>query len=63
MKTTIKWTLEDYHRMIEVGILSDRRVELLEGEILHMPPEGPLHRFVNVTTAKYLRQLSWLAMD
>lgn len=24
-----KWTLEDYHRMIEAGILTNRRVELL----------------------------------
>ena len=57
MKTPVKWTVEDYHHMIEAGILADRRVELLEGEILEMAPEGALHRFINVTSAKYLREL------
>ncbi len=32
--TTAKWTLDDYHRMIEVGILEGRHVELLNGEII-----------------------------
>ena len=39
--TTAKWTLFDYHRMIEVGLLESRHVELLNGEIIEMPPEGP----------------------
>ncbi len=56
MKTLAKWSVEDYHRMIEAGILSDRRVELVEGEIIEMSPEGPLHVFVNDKTAEYLRQ-------
>jgi len=40
--TTIaaKWTLQDYHRMIEAGILNDRHVELIKGEIVEMAPEG-----------------------
>ena len=53
----VKWTVEDYHQMVAAGILKNRRVELLSGEILEMAPEGPLHRFVNVTAAKYLRQI------
>jgi hypothetical protein len=32
--TTAKWTLDDYHQMIEVGLLSGRQVELLNGEII-----------------------------
>ncbi|MBE9167880.1 Uma2 family endonuclease [Pleurocapsales cyanobacterium LEGE 06147] len=56
MRTLAKWSVEDYHRMIEAGILSDRRVELIEGEIIEMSPEGPLHVFVNDKTAEYLRQ-------
>ncbi len=35
--TTAKWTLDDYHRMIEVGLLDNRHVELLNGEIIHEP--------------------------
>jgi hypothetical protein len=31
-----KWTIDEYHRMINVGILSDRKVELLQGEIVEM---------------------------
>ncbi|MEY3300521.1 MAG: hypothetical protein RLZZ597_3781 [Cyanobacteriota bacterium] len=36
----IKWSLDDYHRMIDGGILTDRRVELLWGEIVAMAPKG-----------------------
>lgn len=35
---------EDYHRMTEAGILDeDDRVELLEGVIVEMSPQGPKH--------------------
>ena len=57
MYTLTKWSLSDYHKMIEAGILSDRRVELICGDIIEMSPEGPLHRFINHTTVKYLRTL------
>ena len=41
---TRRFTVEEYHRMQEAGILNeDDRVELLEGEILEMPPIGPAH--------------------
>jgi Uma2 family endonuclease len=52
-----KWTLTDYHQMIAAGILSDRRVELLNGEIIEMPPEGEPHAYYSRTSAKYLEQL------
>lgn len=38
-----KFTVDDYHRMIEAGILVDRHVELIHGLIVEMTPEGPLH--------------------
>ena len=43
MKTLAKWTVDDYHRMIAAGILNNRRVELLAGEIVEMTPETPIH--------------------
>jgi len=37
-------TVEDYYRMGEAGILRpDERVELIDGEIIDMPPPGSLH--------------------
>ena len=44
--TTAKWTLDDYHRMIEVGLLYGRQVELLNGEVVEMPPSMTTTRSV-----------------
>ena len=41
---TRKFTVEEYYRMADVGILHpEERVELLQGAIISMPPIGPLH--------------------
>jgi Uma2 family endonuclease len=52
-----KWTIEEYHRMIEVGILSCRRVELLKGEIVEMSPEGEPHAYSSDEAGEYLAEL------
>lgn len=40
-----RFSVKEYHRMIEVGILTKRdRVELLEGEIVEMSPIGDPHQ-------------------
>jgi len=37
-----KLTIEEYHKLAEVGILNeDSRVELIEGELIQMVPIGP----------------------
>jgi Uma2 family endonuclease len=38
------FTVHDYHRMVDAGILSeDDRVELIRGEVIAMSPIGPRH--------------------
>lgn len=39
-----RWTVAEYHRMAEVGLLNeDSRVELIDGEIIEMAPIGSPH--------------------
>lgn len=39
-----RWTVAEYHRMGEVGLLNeDSRVELIDGEIIEMAPIGSSH--------------------
>ena len=46
-----KFTVAEYYRMAEAGILKpEERVELIEGEIIVMPPIGPGHAW-SVTIA------------
>jgi Uma2 family endonuclease len=54
---TAKWSLQDYHQMIATGLLDNRKVELLTGEIIEMSPEGVSHSSYCRETAKYLRRL------
>jgi Uma2 family endonuclease len=49
-----KWTVEDYHRMIASGILDDRQVEMLRGEIVEMMPEGEPHAYFSSEAGEYL---------
>jgi Uma2 family endonuclease len=55
--TTVKWTIDEYHRMIAAGILDDRRVELLKGEIVEMPSEGEPHAYCSSSAVEYLMRL------
>lgn len=55
MKTLMKWSLEEYHNLIDNGVLANKNVELLEGELVEMPPESPLHSYVTISGTDYLR--------
>lgn len=57
MKTLTKWTVEEYHDLIEKGILDHKRVELLQGELIEMTPESPLHSYVMQSSNNYLKHL------
>jgi Uma2 family endonuclease len=51
---TAKWTVKDYHCMIAAGILAERQVELLNGEIVEMAPEGESHAYSSDEAGEYL---------
>ncbi|WP_392483097.1 Uma2 family endonuclease [Nostoc sp. C110] len=57
MKTLAKWSVDDYHRMVEAGILHGRHLELLAGEIVEISPETPIHYTTAKRGAKYLEEL------
>jgi Putative restriction endonuclease len=43
--STYRFTVDEYHRLGEVGILGeDDRVELLDGDLINMAPIGGEHR-------------------
>ncbi len=52
-----KWSLDDYHRMIAAGILANRRVELLQGDIVEMANEGEPHAYSRNEADEYLTEL------
>ena len=57
--TTIlaKWTVERYHQAVEAGVMDDWKVELLNGVIVQISPEGPLHYGKIDAVDRYLRKL------
>ncbi len=57
MATLTKWSLQDYHKMIEAGILEGRPVQLINGEIVEMSPEGPIHSNNIIKAARYLESI------
>jgi len=53
-------TVEEYYRMGELGLLApDARTELIEGEIIDMPPIGSRHAWVVIR----LHELLFRALD
>ena len=57
MKTPYKWSVDDYHQMIEWGLLVGKPVELLEGAIVEMGPEGIPYSYTCQSVSDYLREL------
>jgi Uma2 family endonuclease len=52
------WTLDDYHQLIDSGLLAGRRVQLLEGQLIEMPPMNSPH----IGAMKYLYRVFVLAL-
>jgi Uma2 family endonuclease len=55
--TIAKWTIEQYHELVNAGMLIDRKVELLSGDIIEMSPEGMPHAVYCGDAVDYLKQL------
>ena len=55
--STYKWSMEEWHRLIELGIFDNKSVELLNGDIVEMSPEGIPHSYTNLSVADYLRNI------
>jgi len=64
LQTQHRFSVEDYYRMAESGVLRpDARVELLDGQIIDMSPMGPAHGAVVKRLNEYFSQLAqgrWL---
>ena len=41
--TPYRFTRDEYYRMGDAGLFVDKRVELLDGEIITVPPQNPSH--------------------
>jgi len=52
-----KVTLAQYHRMVDAGIWDDRQVELLNGVVVEMSPEGVPHASKRTKAQNYLIKL------
>ena len=52
-----KWSLDRYHQAIETGAFTDWNVELLDGELFEMSPEGPLHSGKIGSAGRYLQTI------
>lgn len=52
----IRWTVKDYFRISEAGVLDDRRVELLNGEIIEVLAQANPHRLAISKGARLLFQ-------
>lgn len=53
----VKWSVEEYMRFVETGVLDDKAVELLAGDFVEMAPEGALHSECIDSSAEALRKV------
>lgn len=53
-----RFSVDEYYRMAEVGILKpDEKLELIDGAILKMSPSGPTHASVTSSLEELLKEL------
>jgi len=54
---TFRWTREEFYRLADAGCFQNRRVELIEGEIIEMPVQKHPHVVSLTRTSKILDAL------
>jgi Uma2 family endonuclease len=54
--TPYRWTIARYHKAVEAGIFDGQPVELLDGELIEISPEGIPHAGLSSDGADYLRE-------
>jgi Uma2 family endonuclease len=57
MKTLLKRDITEYHKMIETGLLNNKNCELINGEIITVSPELPIHYHTAKRSVNYLKKL------
>lgn len=55
--TTYKWSIKEWHELIDSGVVAGKPIQLWEGEIVTMSPEKPIHSSRIVRVADYLRKV------
>jgi len=55
--TNYKWSVREWHELVDTGVLEGKPVELLEGAIIEMSPEGIEHSYTNQSVSDYLTDL------
>jgi Uma2 family endonuclease len=53
---TKRWTRQEYYRLAEEGYFQGKRVQLLEGEIIEMAPQGHAHAKAVSITSRLLQE-------
>ena len=53
----IRWSVDEYYKMFELGLFQGRRVQLIRGEIIEMAPMGTPHSTAVRLVAECLRKI------
>ena len=55
MVKKFKWSIANWHRLVETGVLANSHTELIAGEIVETNPEEPLHSYSSHKITNYLQ--------
>jgi Uma2 family endonuclease len=51
-----RWTKDEYYRMVDAGLFLERRVELIDGEVVEMPAQFNVHAAAVTLTEDALKR-------